>query len=59
MSAREKLNSAYLVAAFVPAAVLGLLLQSWTVFAFVVMAIVGVAMSSGGIRPPPARRGRV
>ena len=57
MSAREKLNSAYLVAAFVPAAVLGLLLQSWTVFAFVAAAIVGIATYGGGIRPV-GRRGR-
>jgi hypothetical protein len=49
MSARDKLNSAYLIAAIVPVAVLGLLLQSWTVFAFVVMAIVGIATYSGGL----------
>ncbi len=57
MSAREKLNSAYLLAAIVPAVVLGLQLQSWTVGAFVAMAIVGVAIYSGGIRPA-GRRGR-
>ncbi len=47
MSAREKLNSAYLLAAIVPAVVLGLQLQSWTVGAFVAMAIVLVLRPRG------------
>jgi len=61
VSAREKLNSAYLIGAILPAAVLGWIAGSWTVFAFVATAVVGVAMFSGGIRPPPppGRRRRV
>ena len=56
MSARVKLNSAYLVAAIVPAAVVGSLLHSWTVFAFVAMVIIGIATYGGGIRPTARRR---
>ena len=58
MSAREKLNSAYLIGAILPAAVLGWIAGSWTVFALVATAIVVFAMFSGGIRPPPPARRR-
>lgn len=58
VSAREKLNSGNLIGTIFPAAVLGWIAHSWTVFVFVATAIVGIATFSSGIRPPPARRRR-
>lgn len=56
MSAREKLNVAYLNGCLIAAAVFGVLLQSW--IAFLIALIVGVvcALHAGDIRPTRRKR---
>jgi hypothetical protein len=50
MSAKQKLNSAYLNGAVVAAAVVGLATQSWTVVFAVGAAIVAAAVWNGNSR---------
>ena len=50
MSARQKLNIAYINSAILFAAVLGGIFQSWTVFVIVAIVLVAMAIYSGSIR---------
>jgi hypothetical protein len=51
MSARRKLNGAYLAGALVVAWLVGLATGSATVFAVALAALVGVGLVAGDIRP--------
>ena len=50
MSAKQKLNVAYLNGALIAAAVVGLLTQSWTVAFVVGIALIAGAVWTGNIR---------
>jgi hypothetical protein len=51
MSAREKLNYAYIEGAFVVAGLLGLVIQSWPIFFAALIALLIGNVVNGGIRP--------
>ena len=50
MSARQKLNAAHFLGAVAIAAVIGVVAQSWTVFAVATVVLIVTAISDGGIR---------
>lgn len=56
MSARKKLNQAYVNGALVIAAVVGLATQSWTAFVLATAFLVVAALYAGDIRPTSRRR---
>ena len=56
MSARNKLNVAYLNGALLFAAVVGAATESWLVFAAALAVALGAALHGGGIRTGPRRR---
>jgi hypothetical protein len=56
LSARTKLNAAYLLGSLAIAALVGGLLQSWTVFVLAAAMFVVLSLMNGTIRP--RRRGR-
>ena len=51
MSARKKLNSAYVGGSLVTATVFGLLAQSWLIFGFVLIVLLACNFHEGNIRP--------
>jgi hypothetical protein len=51
MNARRKLNLAFLNGSLIIAAVLGLLFESWTIFALALAALVVGNLVAGEIRP--------
>lgn len=56
MSARKKLNQAYVNGALIIAAIVGLATQSWTVFVSATTFLVLAALYAGDIRPTSRRR---
>jgi hypothetical protein len=52
LSARDKLNAAYLLGSLAAAALLGTLLQSWTVFAGAAILLIAVCCMGRSIRLP-------
>ncbi len=58
MSARQKLNSFYLGACTIAAALAGLMFQSWSVFAIGLLAGLVVKFHDGGIRLASRKRRR-
>ena len=57
MSARHKLNQAYVHGALVFAAVIGAVCGSWVVFWVTAAILVGLSLHSGDIRPTGGRHG--
>ncbi|CAN5849604.1 hypothetical protein BH23PLA1_BH23PLA1_26170 [soil metagenome] len=58
MGARSKLNVAYAQGCLILAAVVGILAESWTVFAVVLAVLVVGCVLAGEIRPRRRRSGR-
>ena len=56
MSARQKLNAAYIQGGLIVAAFVGALVQSWVVFAIAAAVLIGLSLLGGEIRPR-SRRG--
>lgn len=55
MSARKKLNFAYLNGAVIFGGIAGLVFDSFPVFVFTTVALIAVALHDGGIRTRPRR----
>ena len=51
MSARQKLNAAYVLGSVVIAALVGALFQSWQMFAIAAILLVALCFVGGTIRP--------
>ena len=51
MSARQKLNAAYIQGGLIVAALVGALAQSWVVFAIAAAVLIGLGLLGGEIRP--------
>jgi hypothetical protein len=51
VSARTKLNAAFINGAILLAAVVGRILQSWSVFFFALIVFLAVSLYAGEIRP--------
>jgi len=56
LGARTKLNAAAINGSLALAALVGYFFGSWTVFAVVAVALIGLALHSGDIRPGPRQR---
>ena len=56
MSARTKLNAAYVLGSVVIAALVGVLFQSRTVFVLAVTVMIALCLINGTIRPQGRRR---
>lgn len=50
MGARQKLNQAYLTGSVLVAGIAGWLMQSWMVFIFALLVLVGLSLYAGEIR---------
>ncbi|MCA9052198.1 MAG: hypothetical protein KDA75_00095 [Planctomycetaceae bacterium] len=57
MGARQRLNSLYLAACLLFAAVVGGVADSWVLFLLVAGVSTGLLIYDGGIRPNPTHRG--
>jgi hypothetical protein len=51
MSARQKINVAYIQGGLIVAAVVGALAQSWVIFAITAATLIGLSLLGGEIRP--------
>jgi ABC-type Co2+ transport system permease subunit len=56
LSARKKLNVAFINGALVVAALIGIVFRSWTVFLIVAVVLVIGAIYGGDVRQGPKRR---
>jgi len=56
MSARQKLNTAYIQGGLIVATVIGALAQSWVVFTITAAVLMGLSLLGGEIRPTRRRR---
>lgn len=56
MGARQKLNEVNVLGALGTAGLIGLLAQSWIVFAILGVALIAAGLHSGGIRPAKDRQ---
>jgi hypothetical protein len=56
MSARQKLNAAFVRGGLLLAAAVGALARSWTVFALAATALIVLGLLGGDLRPGPRRR---
>jgi hypothetical protein len=51
MSARQKLNAAYVQGGLILAVAVGALMQSWSAFAVAAVVLIGLSLHAGEIRP--------
>ena len=51
MGARQKLNAAYVQGGLIVAAIVGIMGQSWIVFAAAAVILIGLGLHGGEIRP--------
>ena len=56
MGARDKLNSVVVSGCLIVSAILGAIMESWGAFWGVLIVLIGVCFSAGGIRTHPGAR---